>query len=403
MTGRNYRKANWRAILLLSMLCGVFVNTSTAQTATVVVVADAMTHQPVAHVSLYAKESGHFRSCISDEKGHARVNFSFSRLTVSHLNYERQVLRRLPADTIFLRPRYQDVGEVVITNKEPEWIRRCLKQTVKQKEKHYFSHDGCEAFDYQTQSLSTNSFYRFHLTGLLRSKSEQHHQYAIVADTATIVAADSTKLSDTTNLRRMLYEDFMEELDGGFIRSHRFFHHDNYHGRNEHEVLLHFRSKKQTDDQGWLVMDTVRYTVVNAYRFSGLKTNRQERIDNMMYAMARVFGYRIDAWTRDYRVTYAYRPDSTLYPAEVRYKMYFESRDGDTDRSQEEFKQNTGGGFPNMEATLTLAPSKEESPDREGWLSLPPSWYIRFNTDADRQREMELSNLPATFTLYEEE
>ena len=368
-----------------------------------VVVADAVSHEPIVRASFYTKENGRFRSSISDEEGVAEVGFDFHRLTVSHLSYERRQVSRL-SDTIFLQPKYQSTAEVVVTNRESEWIRRTLKAVVRQKEAHYFSHEGCERYDYRTQSISTNTIYRFHLTGLLRMRSAQHGRYAIVADSADIVSADSTRLTDTSNLRRMLYEDFMADLDNTFIRSHRFYHNADYEGRTPDEVELRFRSKKESDDRGRIIVDTLRHVVLSAQRFTGTKTNRQERIATMMYAMARAFGYRIDTWTRDYHVSYGERTDGTLYPKEVRYKMYFAGRDGGEDKRQKEFNRQTGGGFPNMEATLTLCPSTEEPSDYDGlWLELPPSWYIAFNTDADRRQEILLSNLPATFTIFENE
>lgn len=389
---------------MLTLCAGVGI----AQSVKTVVVADADTRLPVTHASLYTKEGGHFYSAISNEQGVARVTFQFQRLTVSHLNYEQRTLRQLP-DTIFLKPKYLTKAEVVVTNKEPEWIRRCLKQAVKEKEKNYFTHEGCEAYTYDTQNMGTNNIYRFHSTGLLRTKDATHKHYAIVADTCRITASDSTTLTDITNLRRMLYEDFMADLDNGFIRSHRFYHNYDAKGLAEDEVELRFRSKHETDDRGWLVLDTVRCTVLSAQRSTGTKTNRQERIDGIMYAMARVFGYRIDKWTRDYRVTYAYRPDGTLYPSEVRYKMYYAGRDSSDDKQEQEFNERTGGGFPNMEATLTLSPTgiDNEFPsgvlEEASWLELPTSWYVRLNSESEHHKEIELSNLPATFTIFENE
>ena len=387
---------------ILGLLALLAVGMVEAQTVRTVVVADADTRLPVAHASLYTKESGRFHSAISDGQGSARIAFQFQHLTVSHLNYERRTLRQLP-DTIFLQPRYLQKAEVVVTNKEPEWIRRCLKQTVKKKEQHYFSHPGCEAYVYDTQNMGTDNIYRFHATGLLRMKDAAHKNFAIVADTCSITASDSTTLTDMANLRRILYEDFMEDLDNGFIRSHRFYHNADAKGLGQDEVELRFRSRHESDDRGWLVLDTVRCVVLSAQRTTGTKTNRQERIDGVMYAMSRVFGYRIDTWTRDYRVSYACRPDGTLYPAEVRYKMFFAGRDGSSDKQEQEFHEQTGGGFPNMEATLTLRPTDEEVSDYDQWLELPASWYITFHSEADRRQEIVLSNLPATFAIFENE
>jgi hypothetical protein len=126
----------------------------------------------------------------------------------------------------------------------------------------------------------------------------------------------------------------------------------------------------------------------------------------MMYNVARVFGYRVDTFTRDYRVSYGERPDGTLYPAEVRYKMYYAGRDGDSTKEEAEFSQQTGGGFPNMEATLTLTPPTPILNSKfsiVNWTELPPSWYVTFNSEADRQLEVQLSNLPATFSIFDEQ
>ena len=152
--------------LLLCLL--ILIATSGHAQNTMTVVADADTHDPIAYASLYTKEGSRFRSVISNTQGIANVPFQFQRLTVSHLNYERRIVRHL-SDTLFLKPRYQSTGEVVVTNKEPEWIRRCLKQTVKRKTQNYFTHDGYEQVDYHTQSIGRNNIYRFHLTGLLRT------------------------------------------------------------------------------------------------------------------------------------------------------------------------------------------------------------------------------------------
>ncbi|MBO4464092.1 MAG: hypothetical protein J5797_07850, partial [Prevotella sp.] len=53
-----------------------------------------MTHQPVAHASLYTKEDGRFHSCVSNEQGVAHITFQWQRLTVSHLNYEQRILNQ---------------------------------------------------------------------------------------------------------------------------------------------------------------------------------------------------------------------------------------------------------------------------------------------------------------------
>ena len=72
--------------VLLSLLT-LLAATSHAQNAVTTVVADAETHLPVSHASLYTKEGGRFRSVITNERGVAKVGFLLQRLTVSPLNY----------------------------------------------------------------------------------------------------------------------------------------------------------------------------------------------------------------------------------------------------------------------------------------------------------------------------
>ena len=365
----------------------------------VVVVIDDDTELPVVRASLYTKENGQFRSVITNEQGVAKIPFHFSRLTVSHLNYEKRVVRRW-ADTIRLKPVYQTAPEVTITNKEPEWIRRKLRQAVKNKDHHYFSADDSQPFVYDTRSISTDHIYQYHLTGQMLMKSEQRRRYAFVQDSSVITASDSTRLTDTSNLRRMLYEDFMAEMDLGFIRGHRFSENPEYKGRSKDEIELRFFSKSEKDDRGRLVIDTTRCVILSASRFSGTKTNRSERLNKFLFAFAKLMGYRIDTWTRDYQVVYGERADGTFYPAQVRYKFYMVARDKSDDKAEREFDEKTGGGFPNMEATLKIGASPIPL-QREGATELPPSWYIQYNSEADRQREVELSNLPAAFFIFE--
>lgn len=368
-----------------------------------VVVADADSRAAVAHASIYTHEGSTFRSAITNEQGVAVINFAFQRLTVSHLNYERRVVQRL-ADTIWLKPKYRATSEVIVTNKEPEWIRPKLKQVVKLKRQYYFSRSDTLAYDYRTQSIGNRSIYRYRQTGWMQPRSIAANDYSILLEQSEVEAIDTTRLTDTSNLRRMLYEDFVAELDNGFIRSHRFYVNHDYEGRSPAEVELRFRSKNHNDDRGWLVVDTARCVVLQAYRFTGTKTNRQERVSAFMYAAARLFGYRIDTWTRDYRVAYGERADGTFYPATVNYKMYYACHDGDTDQREADFDQQTGGGFPNMEATLSIGPrSGSATPADTVWHWLCPSWYIKYNTENERRQEIELSNLPATFKCYADE
>ena len=387
------KKKSTAATILLVLLCN-----TTAFGQQKVVVADAVSHESVERASLYTKEGGTFHAAISNEQGVANVDFSFRRLTISHLNYEQRVVSRL-GDTLFLQPKYRQTAEVVVTNKEPEWIRRKLRQAAKLKEQNYQMRADTMASSYHTESIDKHSLYRYHLTGLLRMRDAQHKLYAMQPDVSRIESSDSTTLTDVTNLRRMLSEDFMNELTRGFIGNHRWGVNYDYEGRTKDVVELVFRSKHGVDDRGRLVIDTARCVVLSAYRFTGTETNRRERMPMALYAMARVLsGYKVEKWTRYYRVQYGERTDGTLYPKEVSYKTYMETHDAETDQEQADYEQQIGGGFPNMEATLTISETAGNH-SIEAMEELPASWYLRYSTEESRQQEVRLANLPAQFEL----
>ncbi|MBP5508203.1 MAG: hypothetical protein J6Y23_10265 [Prevotella sp.] len=366
------------------------------------VVADKDTHDPIAQASIYTKENGKFYSAISNDQGEAVINFDFKRLTFSHLNYERKVVTIL-SDTIFLSPRYRETAEVIVLNIEPKWIREKLRQVVKTKQKVYFSQPRVLSYDYQTQSIDPHSYYSYQSKGLMQMKSLEHDRYSLSQTEGHIISVDSTRLTDVANLRRMLYEDFVDELDGGFINSHRFSENGEFNSANKNELELVFRSKKHNDDRGRIVIDTARCVIRSAYRITGTETNKRERMSPLLLSMARaISGYRVDKWNRTYHVSYAELSDGTMYPVDVSYKCYMEIYDKSEDPDEKNYDQQSGGGFPNMEATLHLS-AAPSLPDSIAWTQLPGSWYLRLSSDKERQQEIKLSHLPAIFDIFREE
>ena len=366
------------------------------------VVADKVTHEPIAQASIYTKENGVFHSAISNDQGEAVIDFHFTRLTFSHLNYERSLKTSL-SDTIFLTPRHRETAEVIVRNIEPKWIREKLRKAAKTKWKVYFSHPRVLCYDYQTQSIDRNSYYTYQSKGLMQMKSFDHDHYSLSQTEGHIVSVDSTKLTDVANLRRMLYEDFMEELDGSFIRSHRYSVNGEFKSANKNELELVFRSKNHEDDRGRIVIDTARCIIRSAYRITGTETNKRERMSQVLLAFARALsGYRIDKWNRTYHVSYAELPDGTMYPSDVSYKCYIEGYDREDDPVVKEYEEQSGGGFPNMEATLHLS-AAPSLPDSIAWLELPGSWYLRLSSNKERQQEVSLSHLPAYFDIFKED
>lgn len=387
-----------RYIILLLWLMTAWMGARAQKT----VVADAVTRLPVEHASLYAKEGRAFHSVVADDEGRAVVNFPFRKLTVSHLNYEKQVLTRVP-DTVWMKPLVRMVNEVTVYSGEPAWIRKTLKRFVKEKATRYHTHPEVLHYDYNSQSISGRQYYQYQSEGWMRMPSPEKKGYDFHQLSGHITAVDSTTLTDVANLRRMLYEDFVDEMDKKFISGHRFYIDYDYEGA-KNEVSLIFRDKKYGDDRGHFIIDTARCVIVSVQRHIGIKTNKQLRVSDFMLSMARIVtGYKIHEWMVDYRVTYE-ETSGSWHPADIAYKFYFKAEDpNDTDEQSQEFSRQTGGGFSNMESTVRLRHADIAPDDSIRWMSLPRSWILKYNTDEQRAYEVELSNLPATFTLGAEE
>ena len=379
------------------------------------VLIDKLTGEPIVHASLYCKENGKFKSAISNDRGVATVDFAFKKLTISHLNYEKITVTKL-ADTIRLTPRDYETAEVLVQEREPEWIKRKLRQVVKEKDRHYFTRSDTLSYSYDTQSIGNRSFYHFTSEGFLGMKSKENKHFSFLQRQGTITASDSTRLTDVVNLRRMLHEDFVSDLDNTFVRTHRFAVNEEYEG-DPGVVELAYRSTKHDKDHGRIVVDTLHNIIRSASRISGKDCNQSLRTSAFMLTTARLLsGYVIRVWDVDYRVTYTEHQGNWL-PSEVRYKFYFKNTESRPEKLESEFNKKTGGGFANMEATLSLkydstavipapiaAPkANTDSTQVPTWKEIPKSWYLKFNSDAERAYEIELSHMPATFRLMDEE
>lgn len=402
-----------KTIKSLLLLIALFVQTS-ASIAQKCVIIDKLTGEPVVHASLYCRENGKFKSAISNDRGEAVVDFAFRKLTISHLNFQKTTVTKL-ADTIRLTPRDYETAEVVVQEHEPEWIKRKLRQVVKEKDRHYATRSDTLSYSYTTQSIGRRNYYNFVSEGFLGMRSKDTKHFSFLQTKGSITASDTTRLTDVTNLRRMLYEDFVADLDNAFIRTHRFAVNEDYEGEPG-VVELAYRSTKHDKDHGRMVIDTLHNIVRSATRISGKDCNQALRTSTFMLTTARLLsGYVIKVWDVDYHVTYS-ELGGNWFPSEVRYKFYFKEHESRPEKLDSEFNKQTGGGFTNMEATLSLkhneadiipkpvVPTKDSAtPVGPMWKEIPKSWYLRFNSDAERAYEIELSHMPATFRLLEDE
>lgn len=380
-----------KARLLFVCLMVYCCHVSSAQTCVVV---DEESGVPISHASLYTRHAGVFHSVTTDEQGRATVSFPFTTLTLSHLNYERTKVSRL-TDTLTMKPKYRSTGEVVVRYREPSWIRPLLRRFVKQKEAMYRRVGRVMLYRYTSQRIGNNDYYHYLSDGWLRQGEKN---YDLSQSDGRITAIDSTLLTDISNLRRLLYEDFVSEMDADFIKKHLFYVNGEYKGAKD-EVELAFRDKKRRGDRGAFVIDTVRCVILSARRTLATDANKHLRTKPFMLSVQRMLsGYKILQWEAISHFSYTADSQGVYFPSEGGYKFFFQSEEKTPDEDGEAFLKEIGGSFTNMESRLSIQPASS-SPADSTWMWLPRPWYLKFLSDGERTHEVRLAHLPATFTL----
>ena len=229
------------------LLCAFFVNANAQKT----VLWDATNHMPVSHAGVFTTDKGKVKSTFSDEHGIVFVDFPFNKLEISHVNYEHLDVSLL-GDTIFLVPSVYLIGEVTVRPYEPDWIRTKLEDFVKNK-KHQYALIDTIKYRYTSQNLGGNSLYIFVSEGF----AAHNENFLILPTNDTIIYKDKTAGCDFTNLKSILYHDFVTDLDDRFIKDHRFFVDEEYQEANRNIVRIGFKSTKYDKDSGTFLLDTI--------------------------------------------------------------------------------------------------------------------------------------------------
>lgn len=122
------------------------------------IIVDKETLQPIPYVCVYAKNGEAVLGAMSDENGQFSFDFSFRNLFFSHINYERtEIKKENLRDTIFMTPSSVLLSEVVVSNKQPQWIQRIVKEVVKQKNKNYQNTEKQFSYNYESMNVYLKS------------------------------------------------------------------------------------------------------------------------------------------------------------------------------------------------------------------------------------------------------
>ncbi len=364
------------------LLCAFFVNANAQKT----VLWDATNHMPVSHASVFTTDKGKVKSTFSDEHGIVSVDFPFNKLEISHVNYEHLDVSLL-GDTIFLVPSVYLIGEVTVRPYEPDWIRTKLEDFVKNK-KHQYALIDTIKYRYTSQNLGGNSLYIFVSEGF----AAHNENFLILPTNDTIIYKDKTAGCDFTNLKSILYHDFVTDLDDRFIKDHRFFVDEEYQDANRNIVRIGFKSTKYDKDSGSFLLDTINNVIVKAQRSTGLEYNVKDKTNALVRSTFSFFaGHKFKVWDIDYEVQYDRNGDS-WYVGNCRYNNLM----------CDEFKSNKfREQFTHISSVYEAAPSNKPNLSSRKFIVLPEPYVMKIvRSKKERINEEALQKVPKIYKIY---
>ena len=372
--------------------CVILVYGQSAMGQSRIVVCDATTKAPIPYTNAYKAEKGEYRGTATDEKGIATIDFSFQKLCISHVGYIQQTFTNTP-DTVFLIPKENLLSEVVVSNAEPQWIRPFLKRFVENKKDKYRTATENFHYSYNTRNASDNSGYWFENSGIIRiPSSSTKTRFEIKPSKGYIHFKDSTAGCDFTNMKRMVYHDFVDEMDMKFIKHHKFQVNDAFNAEDKDVVQLYFKSiKYDKEDKGYMNVDTAKCIILSVIRDTGIGYN----IDNNTNGFTRttfniLTGWKYSKWIVNQKITYS-EINGVYYPSLCRYKAYI--------LAESEKGKYAGRKFDSFESEIIF--NQTNSQEETGFFDLAEPWYMKIIVSKkERLAEEQLQNIPKEYILY---
>ena len=356
-----------------------------------IVVCDAANKIPIAYANVYKAEKGEYRGTVTNEKGIATINFPYQKLCISYVGYKQQTFTS-PSDTVFLIPKENLLSEVVVSNTEPLWIRPFIKKFIENKKNKYRTTTENFHYSYNTRNASDNSGYWFENSGIIRFPSSSKVGFKIKPYKGYIHFKDSTAGCDFTNMKRMVYHDFVEELDMKFIKHHNFQVNDAFYSENKDVVQLYFKSAKYDKaDKGYIIVDTAKCIILSVIRDTGIDYNIDNNTNSFTRSTLNILtGWKYSKWIVNQKVTYI-DVNGVYFPSSCRYKAYIlaESKKG----------KYAGTKFDSFESEIIF--NQTDSQEETGFFDLFEPWYMKIVVSKkERVAEQKLQMIPKEYILY---
>ncbi|MCQ2229461.1 MAG: carboxypeptidase-like regulatory domain-containing protein [Bacteroidales bacterium] len=354
---------------------------------------DRTNNAPVAYANVYKSEEKTIIGTVSDENGSFTIDFEYKQLNISHINYESVVIDGTLNDTIYLVPKVGILNEVVVKSGEPSWIRPFMKRFIRENKKRYSQGVIHFDYDYVSRNVSDSSGYWFESDGKIRIQNDNKGIICKISPNLGIIHyKDSTAGCDFSNMKRMLYNDFVDLLDDKFLKKHSFMENDAFVSENKNIIQLLFKSTKYGDgDKGLITVDTARCLILSAKRETGLDYNLNTNTDGVTRSSIRLAtGYRYTRWFVS--IETLYRTDGeNAYPEDYKYKMLICS-----ESDKEKYK---GTRFESVESSICLKTSPDNKENK--YIELPKPWYMKIIVSKEeRLNEEKLQAIPKKYVLY---
>ena len=353
------------------------------------VVVDITTRQPIPYVSIYTKNTESVLGSMSNEQGQFSINFSFNTLFLSHINYEKiEIKKENVRDTIYLTPASILLNEVVVSNRQPKWINSVLSRVIKDKEKNYQTLEKTLSYKYETYTLTDSNGYAFNSKGNIEfPKMKKNAQFKIDAQKNTIKYKDKTAGVDFSNFRRMLYNDFISGFDNKFIKEYNFRQNSSFINEDNNIIQLVFTSKKYQDDEGYIVLDTLKNVIIEAEKNSGTEFNIKTQTTAILRNVAASRGFNYDTWITKSNTKYA-KIGQSYYISECKYKFYM--------KSTTKNKKVDAKYFTSIESKLFIS-NKIENASTVFKVIPKPYYLIAIMSKQMRLEEEALNKVPVSF------
>lgn len=356
------------------------------------IVIDKETRQPIPYASIYTKNGETVLGAMSNENGQFIIGFPFQSLFFSHINYKKTELKKENlGDTIFLTPAFVLLSEVVVSRKEPKWIPGILNKIVNLKDRNYQNSDKQFSYNYESTTLGDSSGYAFKSKGiLLVPKLSGNHQYYINAQNSIIKYKDKTAGVDFTNLKRMLYVDFISYFDKKFINGNHFIQNSLFETSNPHLVQLFFTDKKDKTTNGYMVVDTLNNAIVEVEHNTGTEYNIKNNTTLYFKTFSPKLGIKHTLWITKSHTNYR-KTGNSYYIVESSYKF---SRKTTVMNKKQDVQY-----FTTIESKLILQNQSTQT-DSKMIPLLKPFDAITIYTKKMQREEAELNKLPVSFEKF---